>query len=48
LLSSVAIAGINANRLMRGKSAPKSFSILELFLAALMGGVAALVMNRFR
>ena len=44
----VAIAGINVNRLMRGQSAPKSFSILELFLAALMGGVAALVMNRFR
>ena len=44
----VAIAGINVSRLMRGQSAPKSFSILELFLAALMGGVAALLMNRFR
>lgn len=41
----VAIAGINVNRLMRGQSALQSLAIMELFIAALMAGVAALLIN---
>jgi hypothetical protein len=44
----VAIAGINVNRLMRGQSALQSLAIMGLFIAALMAGVAALLINRFR